>query len=136
MNQTEIDPYALAEPVIDLAPQLNLQEEQLQHLVAQLLSRAAKELQLYVVIGVSGIYADRSTWVVRAFLSKAQADGFAIRCENDTAELAEEKAAAGIPSWKLFDDLPEGFIDPKAKHIDYPPSYSVSKVPLSELRLL
>ncbi len=130
MNQTAADRLSVIEPLVDHALQMNLQEEQLQHLVVQLLSRASKELQLYVVIGVSGVYADRSTWVVRAFLSKAQADAFAIRCEKDTAKLAEDRAAAGIPSWKLFDDLPKGFIDPKAKHVDYPPSYSVEEISL------
>ncbi len=136
MNQAAADHLSVTEPLIDHTLQLDLQEDQLQHFIAQLLSGASKELQLYVVIGVSGVYADRSTWVVRAFLSKAQADAFAIRCERDTSKLAENRAAAGIPSWKLFDDLPKGFIDPKAKHIDYPPSYSVTKVPLSELRAL
>ncbi len=137
MSQTDTDRLRVTEPLIDHALQMNLEEDQIQHLVAQLLSRVSGELKLYVVIGRTGLFANRVTWVVRGFLSRARADEFALDCQEATSELEKQRQAGALGSQNLFRELPSNFIDPKAKHIDgYPPSYSVTAVPLSGLQSL
>ena len=84
---------------------------------------------IYLVSGSTGEYSDRRDWVVRAFRSKENAQGFVVTCEN----FVQKHWPDGDKSYyeHPFSCKHEGGPDPSV-HMDYTGTeYSIEEVELA-----
>lgn len=73
-------------------------------------SRAkAPDVRVWVVIGSTGEYSDRSEWLTRAFLTEEEAKDFVATLQKRRAQLGEPH-----PEWERREDITEAMreVDP------------------------